>query len=96
MAIEVLTDRLPERLHFVFRMINYALISAFLLYLIVMGTYLSWISRARSFQGIPEISYSWVTLSLPVGAILLLVTTALKLRDDLRGERPENQAVDVL
>ena len=77
-------------------MINYALISAFLLYLIVMGLYLSWISRARSFQGIPEISYSWVTLSLPVGAILLLVTTALKLRDDLRGERPENQAVDVL
>ena len=96
MAIEVLTDRLPERIHFVLRMINYALITAFLLYLVVMGIHLSWISRARSFQGIPEISYSWVTLSLPVGAILLLITTALKLRDDLRGERPESQAVDIL
>jgi TRAP-type C4-dicarboxylate transport system permease small subunit len=96
MAIEVLTSRLPERLHFVFRMINYALITAFLLYLIVMGLYLSWISRVRSFQGIPEISYSWVTMSLPVGAMLLLITTALKVRADLRGERMENQAVDVL
>jgi len=96
MAIEVLTSRLPERLQFAFRMINYALITAFLLYLIVMGLYLSWISRVRSFQGIPQISYSWVTMSLPVGALLLLVTTALKVRADLRGEHAENQAVDVL
>ena len=96
MAIAVLTSRLPENLQFAFRMINYALITAFLLYLIVMGLYLSWISRARSFQGIPEISYSWVTMSLPVGALLLLVTTALKVRADLRGEHAENRAADVL
>jgi TRAP-type C4-dicarboxylate transport system permease small subunit len=42
------------------------------------------VSRARSFQGIPEFSYSWVTLSLPVGGVLLLVTTLLKVRDELR------------
>ena len=57
-------------------MLNYGIIVAFLVYLIVMGLYLSWISRIRSFQGIPEISYSWVTMSLPVGAMLLLITTA--------------------
>jgi hypothetical protein len=45
-----------------------------------MGAWLSWISRARSFQGIPEVSYSWVTMSMPVGAALLLVTCALKAR----------------
>ena len=39
------------------------------------GTWLAWTSRVRSFQGIPEISYSWVTMSLPVGAALLLITT---------------------
>lgn len=96
MAIEVLTSRLPANLQAACRMLNYALITAFLLYLIVMGVYLSWISRARSFQGIPEISYSWVTLSLPVGALLLLVTTMLKVRAELRGEHAENKAVDVL
>ena len=63
MAIEVVTSRLPERLHQAIRMINYALIASFLVYLVVMGLYLSWISRVRSFQGIPAISYSWVTLS---------------------------------
>ena len=96
MAIEVFTDRLPERLQTALRMANYVLIVAFLFYLAVMGVYLSWISRVRSFQGIPQVSYSWVTMSLPVGAALLLVTTALKIRGELRGERAENRAVDVL
>jgi TRAP-type transport system small permease protein len=96
MSIEVLTDRLPENLKSAARYFNYAAITAFLVYLIVMGLYLSWISRARSFQGIPEISYSWVTLSLPVGALLLLITTFLKIRAELRGEHAETKAVDVL
>jgi TRAP-type transport system small permease protein len=50
----------------------------------------------RSFQGIPAISYSWVTMSLPVGAMLLLITTALKVRADWRGEGAEGRAVDVI
>ena len=55
MAIELVTDRLPERLRkFVFRMINYALIAAFLLYLIVMGIYLSWISRRAASRASPR------------------------------------------
>lgn len=96
MAIEVLTSRLPERVQTLFRMINYTLITVFLTYLIIMGVYLSWISRARSFQGIPEISYSWVTMSLPVGAALLLITTVLRVRAELRGEHMENRAVDIV
>lgn len=96
MAIEVLTAKLPERVQSAFRLINYAIISAFLVYLIVMGTYLSWISRVRSFQGIPEISYSWVTMSLPVGALLLLITTIIRVRGEMRGEHLENRAVDVV
>jgi TRAP-type transport system small permease protein len=96
MSIDILTDRLPERAQFALRMLNYALIATFLLYLVVMGVYLSWISRIRSFQGIPSVSYSWVTMSLPVGSILLLVTTALRVRQELRGERPESHATDIL
>jgi TRAP-type transport system small permease protein len=96
MAIEVVTSRLPPQLQQACRMINYALIAAFLVYLTTMGLYLSWISRVRTFQGIPGVSYSWVTASLPIGALLLLITTALKVRDDLRGEVAENRAVDIL
>ena len=96
MSIEVVTSRLPATLQTACRMLSYALIAAFLVYLVTMGIYLSWISRIRSFQGIPGVSYSWVTMSLPVGALLLLVTTMLKVRSELRGEHAAGQAVDVL
>jgi TRAP-type C4-dicarboxylate transport system permease small subunit len=87
MSITLVSERLPERGQHVLMQVNYAIIAVFLLYVMCAGTWLSWISRARSFQGIPEVSYSWVTMSLPVGAALLLLTTAIKAADDLAGGR---------
>ena len=84
MSIDLLVTRLPAKLQLACRTFNYAVIAGFLVYAMVMGTWLSWISRARSFQGIPEISYSWVTMSMPVGAALLLVTAMLKVRAEFR------------
>jgi TRAP-type C4-dicarboxylate transport system permease small subunit len=55
---------------------------------VVAGGWLAWVSRARSFQGIPGVSYSWVTASLPVGAALLLATTLLKHRELVLRHRP--------
>ena len=68
MAIELVTTRLPARPQQWLRYLNLFIIGAFLLYVIWLGLWLSWTSRVRSFQGIPEISYSWVTMSMPVGA----------------------------
>jgi TRAP-type C4-dicarboxylate transport system permease small subunit len=84
MSIEVLTRRLPPRLEKACRLVNYLIITLFLIYVIGMGVWLSWISRERSFQGIPEVSYSWVTMSMPVGACLLLITAVLKVRAEFR------------
>ncbi|HEU4645590.1 MAG TPA: TRAP transporter small permease [Burkholderiales bacterium] len=80
MAITLLVERLPAAAQRAVRLANYAVISAFLAYAVVGGVWLAWVSRARSFQGIPEVSYSWVTASMPVGCALLLVTTLLKVR----------------
>lgn len=96
MSIEVLTSKLSPSVQAALRWINYILITVFLLYLIIMGCYLSWISRIRSFQGIPEISYSWVTMSLPVGGLLLLISTVLKMRDELHGKIAVSSAADIL
>jgi len=97
MSIVLLTERLPGKAQKACTLFNYFVIAVFLLYVIGMGTWLAWISRVRSFQGIPEISYSWVTMSMPVGAALLLVTTILKLRAEMRGVRTESQGgVDVI
>ena len=84
MSIEIVTERLSDRAQRILRHVNYVLISAFLLYIVYAGIWVSWVSRARSFQGIPWISYSWISMSLPVGASLLLLTTAIKVADDLK------------
>lgn len=84
MSIDALVELLPASGQRALMLLNYLLISAFLVYVIYYGAILTWVSRARSFNGIPDVSYSWVTLSFPVGAALLLVTTLLKLRDLLR------------
>jgi TRAP-type C4-dicarboxylate transport system permease small subunit len=87
MSIDFLPARLPPRAQKALRLANYFIIGAFLVYLMAMGAWLSWTSRVRSFQGIPEISYSWVTASAVAGGLLLLITTLLKLADELKGKR---------
>jgi TRAP-type C4-dicarboxylate transport system permease small subunit len=65
-------------------MFNYIVILGFSVYLIFFGMQLSYTSRVRTFQGIPNFSYTWVTLSLPIGAIFLLMTGFLKIMHDFR------------
>jgi TRAP-type C4-dicarboxylate transport system permease small subunit len=96
MSIDLLVNALPARWRAVCVAFNYVLIVIFLAYVATMGIWLSWVSRARSFQGIPEVSYSWVTLSMPVGAVLLLITTWQKVRaarmDGVAGVHAEKTA----
>jgi TRAP-type C4-dicarboxylate transport system permease small subunit len=90
-SIRLVADRLPETAQRLLTYANYILISLFLVYLIGTGLWLSYVSSARSFQGIPAVSYSWITMSLPVGAALLLVTTLVKFKREIAGEvRPKD------
>ena len=90
MSIGIVTDRLPLKLRKLCAYCTHAIIIVFLVYVIIWGLRLSWISRERSFQGIPEISYSWVTMSMPVGASLLLVTAVLKVLEEARSGATES------
>jgi TRAP-type C4-dicarboxylate transport system permease small subunit len=92
MSIDLVTARLPHGVRRVLALCNYAIIIVFLVYVLIGGLYLSWISRARSFQGIPEVSYSWVTLAMPFGAVLLLITAFLKVREEIAGGVPGSDA----
>ncbi|MGM0560424.1 MAG: TRAP transporter small permease [Pseudomonadota bacterium] len=83
-SIDFLSSRLPPRLSRAVHYLNHVLIAGFLVYVIFAGAWLSWVSRARSFQGIPGVSYSWVTASIVVGGLLLLLTTLLKIARSLR------------
>ncbi len=80
MAVEVFVSKFPQRVRRCVKALHYLIISVFLVYLIVFGLGLSHASWARTFQGIPGFSYTWVTLSVPVGAFLMLISTILKIR----------------
>src|SRR4030042_6428500 len=84
MNVDVLVRRFSEKAKRLLRLVNYAIIIGFLMYMIVFGSWLTYTTRARSFQGIPGFSYSWVTLSVPVGCVLMLITVFRKIKEFLR------------
>jgi TRAP-type transport system small permease protein len=81
MSVDIVTEKLPAHIQRLLTFVNYVLIAIFLVFLIVSGVWLAYVSSARTFQGIPGISYSWVTASLPAGAALLLLTTLVKMAE---------------
>ena len=84
MKVDFLVGKLPENKRNVIEAINLFTILLFLAALIGFGLWLSYTTRFRTFQGIPGFSYTWVTLSVPVGGSLMLITTILKIRDIFR------------
>ncbi len=80
MRVDVFLQYFPERMQRSLEVLNYVVLIGFFLYLIVFGVHLSYTTRVRTFQGIPGFSYTWVTLSVPVGAVFLLLTAIMKIR----------------
>lgn len=83
-AIEVITGKLPKKVQHWLKLINWGIIIAFLAFLIVYGVQLSYDTRLRAFQGIPGFSYTWVTISVPLGALLMLITAVLKAKQQIK------------
>lgn len=80
-SLDLLTSRLPPQFQKILYLVNQVIIIVFLVALIGYGFQLSYTTRLRTFQGIPGFSYTWVTLSVPVGSILMLITSILKTRE---------------
>jgi TRAP-type C4-dicarboxylate transport system permease small subunit len=83
-CIEVITGKLPRKAQLYLKSINYIIIVGFLLGMIGYGLWLSYTTRLRTFQGIPGFSYTWVTLSVPLGCTLMLITAILKIKTFVR------------
>ncbi|MDP3012162.1 MAG: TRAP transporter small permease [Candidatus Hydromicrobium sp.] len=77
--VDVLINKLPKKGRKIHSTILYVVILAFLIALLVYGSKLVYTSRVRPFQSIPAISYSWVTLSLPIGALLMIRSVISKI-----------------
>jgi len=77
--VDMLLLRFPLKLQKFLYYLYYAAIIAFLLLIIRFGIPLSLENTKRNFQGM-QISYSWATISAPVGAALMILTIILKLK----------------
>ncbi|ALS23043.1 MULTISPECIES: TRAP transporter small permease [Paenibacillus] len=82
-SIELVVSRLPVKAQFYLKIMNQILIILFLAVLIGFGLWLSYTTRLRTYQGIPGFSYTWVTLSVPVGCMLMLSTTIVKIKEQI-------------
>src|SRR4030067_930497 len=95
MNVDFLINKLPRKNKTLVEIINLFIILIFLAALIGFGAWLSYTTRFRTFQGIPGFSYTWVTLSVPVAATLMLITTILKIREKLKRSEPaQSKAIE--
>ena len=76
--VDMLVQKLPEKMNKFLYYLWYSIIILFLLMLIKYGIPLSIQNSKRLFQTL-GISYSWATISVPVGSILMIITILLKL-----------------
>ncbi|MBI5579294.1 MAG: TRAP transporter small permease subunit [Deltaproteobacteria bacterium] len=84
MNVDILIKKFPESVRRYLRLVNYTILFGFLAYLVIFGIWLSYTTRARTFQGIPGFSYTWVTLSVPVAAFLMFINTIIKFKRDFQ------------
>jgi TRAP-type C4-dicarboxylate transport system permease small subunit len=82
-TIDIIVSRLPLKARYYIKLVNQVIIIIFLAALVGFGFYLSYTTRLRAFQGMPAISYTWVTLSVPIGSLLMLTTTILKVKEQI-------------
>ena len=87
MSLDFFVNKLSEKNKKIFELINLIIIAVFLASLIGFGVWLSYTTRFRTFQGIPGFSYTWVTLSVPVGGSLMIITSILKIREKLKSKK---------
>lgn len=98
-CIDLVTSKLPPKAQRFLKVLNHLIIAAFLLGMIGYGSWLSYTTRLRRFQGMPGVSYTWVTISVPIGCLLMLITAVRKIRMFLRGgptATGEHQTTEVI
>lgn len=72
--VDYFINKFPPNIKKITEAVIYALIIATLIFMIYQGTRLAIITRARVFNGMPNVSFSWVTASVPVGMFFMLIT----------------------
>ena len=76
--VDVLLLRFPHKVQKFLYYLYYGIIILFLILMVRFGIPLAMENTKRNFQAL-VISYSWATISAPVGSVLMVITVVLKL-----------------
>lgn len=83
MGLDLFTRSLPKKVQRVLELIVRVIMLIALIVFIIYGLRLSYESRMRFFQTLP-ISYSFVTLSLPVASVFMSITALIKIMETVK------------
>ena len=84
--VDVIIKILPHNVQKVMKLIIYVICLGFLCSMVYLGFIQSVKTWYRAFQGIPFLSYTWVTLSVPVSCLSMVVTTIIKIVRTVRNQ----------
>lgn len=80
-SIDLVVCRLPRKIQWYVKILNNILIGIFLIGMVIFGIMLSFTTYFRTFSGLPWLSYTWVTISVPLGCFLMLMTDFRKTKE---------------
>lgn len=83
-SIDMFVKLLSEKAQLNIKVINNIIIIAFLITMIGYGIKLTITTYHRTFAGLPWLSFSYATASVPFGCLLMLFTTILKTKEYLK------------
>ena len=87
-GVSLLTDRLPPVMRTLVEIVVGLIVALFFVAIIVYGIQVSIVNYGRILQSLP-VSYSFVTLAVPCGALLMLITTVRRIVANVKTLRGE-------
>jgi TRAP-type C4-dicarboxylate transport system permease small subunit len=82
-GVEIIANKLPAKMQKLLKIIFFSMIIIFCLILTIYGIKLCLENTKRLFQVLP-ISYSWCTLSVPVGCFLMIISACIRIDEAIK------------
>jgi TRAP-type transport system small permease protein len=81
-SVDFFTKKLPGKVRISVEIVINLIVMAFLIFLVVFGTLLSLENSVRLISNLP-ISYSFITMAVPIGSLLMIITILFKLKEKI-------------
>jgi len=89
-TVDIFTKLLPEKIRKSVEIFTKLVVLAFLIFLMIYGFQLSAENSVRQINNLP-LSYSFITLAVPIGSLLMFITTVSQIIEELGSFKKPNE-----